>query len=286
MILFLFFVPVPNAFDYHNSFKLKKHLAKNKNDPKIYFLGGSAITFGVDSEVIFKNTRRNIVNLGIAGGYGLKYILDSNFDFFNSSDIVIFVPEYHHYFGDRFYGSSLSMNWSIYFNFENLKFLSYKQYKKLIEMTPDFLIAKFGLLINWMKDIETNNYSLSNFNNYGDYLIDGTRQRKNFDGQKIDLNLDKYVFEYLKNYAIKLNEMNVDIYIYFPPITKSLYINNTNLINNIYNEFINIDDLKTINEPTFFDDSHFYDSNYHMNINGKKKNTALMLEHMVTIFKD
>jgi hypothetical protein len=76
----------------------KHNLLKNSKSPKMIFIGGSNLSFGLDSKRIVDTYDMNVINMGIHAGFGLKYIANDIKPFISNGDIVIIVPEYDHFY--------------------------------------------------------------------------------------------------------------------------------------------------------------------------------------------
>ena len=96
VFLFITFaIPPRCAHDgYFAALKDKHRILKNTTSPKIVFIGGSNLAFGLDSSLIEKKLHMPVVNMGICAPFGLRYILEEVKDNVNPGDIIVIVPEY------------------------------------------------------------------------------------------------------------------------------------------------------------------------------------------------
>ncbi len=72
--------------------------------PRLILVGGSNLAFGIDSEKIQQETGLQVVNMGIAAGQGLGYILHTLKPHLRDGDIVILAAEYG-FFAGGWHGS-------------------------------------------------------------------------------------------------------------------------------------------------------------------------------------
>ena len=79
---------------YFASLKDKHRLLQTAASPKIVFIGGSNLAFGLDSHYLEAKFHRPIVNMGLCAPFGLRFILEEIKDDIHVSDTVVLVPEY------------------------------------------------------------------------------------------------------------------------------------------------------------------------------------------------
>ena len=101
----LFFVkdkPVPNAVFTQTIIepKLDSEVLKSEN-PKVLFVGGSNVLFGVDSKQFSESTGIPSINFGCAAGMGPELILDLISNHLSSEDLVVMNWEYEHFHFER-----------------------------------------------------------------------------------------------------------------------------------------------------------------------------------------
>ena len=102
LLIFLKDKPVPNAIFTQSIIDAKLDSAKFKYEsPKVLFVGGSNVLFGVDSKLFSESTGTPSLNLGWAAGIGPELILDLMKGHLSSGDLVIMNWEYEHFRFER-----------------------------------------------------------------------------------------------------------------------------------------------------------------------------------------
>jgi len=86
--------PRSGKLGYFAALKDKHHYLETVQSPKILFIGGSNLAFGLDSHLIETTFHKPVVNMGICAPFGLRYILEEVKDNINPGDTVVIVPEY------------------------------------------------------------------------------------------------------------------------------------------------------------------------------------------------
>lgn len=77
--------------------------------PRIIFVGGSNLAFGLDSQRIKDSLNINVINYGLHAGIGLKYMVDDISTYARKGDIIVFAPEYSHFYSGLAYGESITI---------------------------------------------------------------------------------------------------------------------------------------------------------------------------------
>lgn len=65
--------------------------------PKMVFIGGSGCSHGINTRTIETHFKMPVVNMGLHGGMGLAYQLESIDEYIKAGDYVFIVPEYNNF---------------------------------------------------------------------------------------------------------------------------------------------------------------------------------------------
>lgn len=79
--------------DYLASITSKHRRLDALGSPKLVVIGGSNVAFGIDSRTLQVNIGIPVVNMGLAAGVGLPFMLREVEDRISSRDIVLLAPE-------------------------------------------------------------------------------------------------------------------------------------------------------------------------------------------------
>lgn len=96
VVLFLFYSAyflTPSSFSdsYQKGFNYQYYALKHSDDkPKIMVLGGSYMTFATNTRLLSDMAKRPAYTLGIHGGMGMSYILETAMKFIKEGDIVVY----------------------------------------------------------------------------------------------------------------------------------------------------------------------------------------------------
>ena len=89
----------PDYEDYLAIIGTKVERLEKTPEPRIVFVGGSNLAFGVDSPRVEKELGYRVVNMGMGFNMGLRFMLDLVEPRIRKGDIVVLVPEYNLFFG-------------------------------------------------------------------------------------------------------------------------------------------------------------------------------------------
>jgi len=140
--------------------------------PKIVFVGGSNIAFGLNSKEIEDSIHLPVVNMGLHAGLGIYFMLNEIRNHVNKGDIVIFSPEYHQFFGDLVYGQKVLVALLFDINHKDISDITLRQYVYLFPEILKYATSKLFFLDIDMADDGGDEYGKvfkrNSFNKYGD----------------------------------------------------------------------------------------------------------------------
>ena len=87
-----------NLDGYLAAFLDKQHLLETTPSPKVILVGGSNVAFGFRSEMIEETLGMPVVNMGLQGALGIRFLLKSIAPFVAAGDIILIAPEYENFF--------------------------------------------------------------------------------------------------------------------------------------------------------------------------------------------
>lgn len=152
-------------------------LLENTASPRIIFVGGSNVAFGVDSAMVQATTGYHVVNMGLNGNLGLRYMLSVVQAYVQPGDLVVIMPEYQQFLNDNDNLGPIFVQMLIA-NPELVKYLSSpKEIVAIAQLFPYVYTQAFKSII---KDIQQRDcifcpndeqiYYRAAFNAYGDVI--------------------------------------------------------------------------------------------------------------------
>ena len=208
LIFILFIIPYNNQF--YSILEYKHKLLKNTSSPKIILVGGSSVFSGIDSELLSKKTRLNVVNMAFYFGLGLKFMINEIRDHINENDIIIILPEYAHYYMPEIYnGLPDSLEFLIhspndtfkplFMNKKHVYNVFIKDIQKTLKCIQNVISQKFKNIPYFIYNKKRK--KIYNINKYGDLKIDDNKKmKKAINNFYIDKNINMDVIIFINNF--------------------------------------------------------------------------------------
>lgn len=150
------------------TYKIQKDsLLKIVEQPRIIFVGGSNLVFGLDSKKVQKELQLNPVNAGLAINFGLIFMMDDILEYIKPGDCIVLAPEYQHYFGSNAYGGNDLLRLLMDTQKSGFTKLRKRHLPNLLKAIPAYFLGKFNP-DQYFYNAENDVYSKYIFNEFGD----------------------------------------------------------------------------------------------------------------------
>jgi hypothetical protein len=280
-----------NPDNYLLAYNKKCDLLQQKSSgSRIILVGGSNLAFGIDSKMIKDSLHIDVINCGLHGGIGLKYMIDDICLYAKENDIIVFAPEYNHFFGKGAYGEGSALSPIIYLsNGRTFGLLDKVQKYNVIQGLFSSIIGvkiKYSINVLLRRKDMPDAYSLSGFNEYGDYC-----KHWNFTGKKA-INLPSKLGQFNHLFGeyfvkkIKALKTQCRVVIIPPVIRESAYRVYENDAEKI-NIFLLENDIPFLVSPQthVVSDDYAYDTYYHVNRKGVDFYTTCIVKELKNVIK-
>lgn len=163
----------PDTYLYESKSKLDMlHTVKQ---PRVIFVGGSNLAFGLNSKGVSDSLRKNVINNGLHAGLGLKFIIDDIDEYLQRGDSVVICPEYSHFYGKAAYGEPSTSPILADYRHDMLAKCNIEQLQPIIKGLPKVFIDRITIMKKKLKKAILGDrpqtvyeYRKSGFNEYGD----------------------------------------------------------------------------------------------------------------------
>ena len=156
--------------------RIDKHeILKRTPSPKVVFVGGSNLAFGIDCSQIEDSIGINCVNMGLHAGQGLRFIMDDNDPYIkdmnkDDGNIIVLMPEFAHFFGNTSDGESATLGEVIVTDHHSIDLMDSEQKILAIRGVPKLLTGCIMENILLPSRGSGFTYSRKNFDEEGDEI--------------------------------------------------------------------------------------------------------------------
>jgi len=301
--------PHSGKLGYFGALKDKHSRLQNTRSPKIVFVGGSNLAFGLDSNLIEHKFHTPVVNMGLCASFGLRYLLEEVKDNINSGDTIVIVPEYGILQNTVDGSADLIHTLEVYppsaFFFLKAYTSSPQSFLKLLDLVRTIPAAKCDACYNifksmWQKGYYDSslieNWEISNqtgkiirfyFNNHGDYFGHFTEPNLPFNPSwGLIKSMDREAAELINDFHGFAKKKGAHVVLIPPPVpSQDLIFSRCSALSiaSWPNQSLTVPILA---KPTryAFDAALFYQPPYHLNIVGRGVRTALICEDLAHYF--
>lgn len=264
----------------------KDSLLKNVESPRIIFVGGSNLSFGLNSQMIKDSLGLNPINTGIHAAIGLVYMMDNTLQYIREGDIVILIPEYEQFYGNFAYGAEELLRVVFDENSSNIKLLHLRQVLKMTPYLPNYTMSKFRIK-EYHNITEVPHYSVSSFNKYGDVYTHWGLEKEMFEPAKpIIGKFNQSVIEEIKHFRSEIENKKAVLYISYPVFQYSSYINSAEQIKLIEDSYME-NRFPVIGNPGRYEfpDSLMFNTPAHLIKIGVDYRTELLIDDLKSTFR-
>lgn len=257
----------------------KDNLLKNTNNPRIIFVGGSNLSFGINSKVIKDSLNLNPINTAIHASIGLQYMMNNTLQHIKGNDIVVLAPEYSHFYGRGVYGGEELLRTVADIEVSQIFKLSKEQLKNISKYVFKYSFSKYRPT-EYFGYKESDVYSVNSFNQYGDVYTHWKMQQQKFPSAgRIKANYNSKTVKLIDNFKIELEKKGANLFITYPSYQASSYDKSIMQIKKVEMELIK-NNFKLLGTPERYrmPDKMMFNSKYHLLKIGVDYRTELLIE--------
>ena len=258
----------------------KDYLLKCTKKPRLIFVGGSNLSFGLNSKMIKDSLHINPINTAIHACIGVKFMFENTLSYVKKGDVIIFVPEYMHFFKSLNSGSEELMRSIFDVSISKFKLLDVHQKYNILPFIPRYVLTKFDFS-EYFNDEDFEFYSVNSFNKFGDtYTHWNLKDRQNeIHSEILAGKINNELFEFFKSINNRVLKKGATLYISFPAYQATSFEKSLKKISEIELK-LKKTKLNIIGNSFRYKmpDSLFFNSVYHLNKKGVEKRTKLLIE--------
>ncbi len=282
----LVFVP-PDHEDYLAVVAKKVELIESVQAPRIVFVGGSNLAFGLDSKKVEQEFGRRVVNMGMGFNMGLRFMLDLVEPRLGAGDLVVLVPEYNLFFGLLDGDERLIDVLELYPDgYEYIR--SKRQMLNLVENLPDHARSKLTRILQTMGRPAPDDcvYCPRAFNEYGDNVAHLDLPPKDVAKSEFLRNtargVDHEAIAVVNVFAKKAAKRGARVVMLFPCVPRPHFELRRAAIEDLDAALRRELEIPLLSTPEdyVYPIGNFYDWVYHLNREGRELRTAKVIEQI------
>jgi len=258
--------------------------AKNKKDsllqhvpsPRMIFVGGSNLSFGINSQMIKDSLGFNPINTGLHAKIGLIYMMQNTLPYIKSGDVVVVAPEYQQFYNTFAYGGEALLRTMGNSSWDEWKGLKKEQWVNILPFVNKYAFS----VVNPTEYISPNEGDVVLFNKYGDAYTHWGQDKTEFtpygstSGQ-----FNQSVIAEIVAYQKKLADEGAFLFITYPGLHKTSFENKKKAIKEI-EAALKENHFKILGNPERYKmpDSLMFNTPYHLSKKGMDYRTRFLIE--------
>jgi len=279
----------PNQYEntYLAELSDKYNYLIEEDNPKIVFVGGSSLPFGIRSDLIEQYTGYKVVNFGLYATLGTKFMMDLSKANINKGDVIILSPEVNEQTYSLYFNPTAILQACDGFSNKNLR-LSIKENISLFYNYFSYSFDKIKYINNKNAPDPVGIYRHDSFNKYGDIFVE---RAYNIMRNRVDTTnriiMDETIYDesfinYVNQYIRYVEKKGARIFFNYSPcnhLAVRTSSSNRAAFDSKLKSIINCDFLLGI-EDAMVDCDYFYDTNYHLNTSGAIYYTNIIINSL------
>ena len=262
----------------------KNHRLHSTPSPRIIFVGGSNLAFGVDSPLVEREMEMPVVNMGLHAALGLRYMLTHVQSGLGAGDLVVVIPEYEQFY-DYVDGKETLLDMLLVFP-EGVQYLSSPyQIGAIVAGMPislqNMVRAKLDRVVFGPRPLEDAIYYRGGFNVEGDVVSHLNEPSKDISslGFGISGSTSDESIRIMSEFNRLAELKGARVFYTFPAIPKSGYLKVQTKLSTLCHTFQMQNDLTFLGAPQDYilSDNSFYDTVYHLNRQGRQVRTTKLI---------
>ncbi len=257
----------------------KDELLRNTDGPRIIFVGGSNLSFGINSNLIKDSLKLNPINTAIHASIGLQHMMDNTLQYVRKNDIIILAPEYSQFYGRYVYGGEELLRSVADVEFLDMFKLSVEQFKNISEYIIKYSYSKLKSS-EYSGFKESDVYSVNSFNQYGDVDAHWNMEQRSFAPYgAINKDYNPNTIELINDFRVELNKKEANLLVTYPGYQASSFDRSINQIKRVEKELLN-NNFEILGTPKRYriPDSLMFNTPYHLLKKGVDYRTKLLIE--------
>jgi hypothetical protein len=259
--------------------------------PRILFVGGSGVAFGIDSPAVEAALGRRPLNLGLHAALGADFLLNEARSLWRRGDALVLCLEYEHFLEDQTSPVLLDL---LEIRPASVRYVSLSQGARLLDQGLVWLrtLARRSLR-RGPRPPDAPGYAREAFNEYGDVVAHHdaprlyvpeppSRRWSHFDMAPIERMARR-----AGRFARDAESAGVSVFWLYPPLAAPEFESRRPFIAAIAHTLARVPGLPRLNDPedVAFPVELFYDTPYHLTRAGKTRHTEALVRRLSPLLR-
>lgn len=294
LVLSLLFIPHARLGTptYLYSILDKHRLLRDSGSPRLLFVGGSNLSFGLDSERISRECGTTVVNMGIHGGLGLRYMLNDLRPFIRERDVVLIAPEYDQFVHESGQADGDQELVNVLFDIypDGRACVRPRQWMHLSRFLPTYAAKKLllsvkraGMLILGKRTrTDFGVYGRRAFNEHGDVVVHWRQPGEPFPTHVVKGTVDLDAVAFLNSFVDFLESKKARAFFLYPCFSSTSFGASQGFIQSLDRTLHDSLLFPILSTPDryVFSDNLFFNTSYHLNKAGVDLRTGRVIEDL------
>jgi hypothetical protein len=255
----------------------KENRLKNVKSPRIIIIGGSGSAYSINSEVIEDSLNLPVINMALAYGLGLDFMLNEVVNNINKNDKIVVVPEYYL----PLEGNNKLLSLVNDLNPDAKNYIELNAEDRLRLILVNFQRVGSSIFYN-IKNKKDSIATRNTFNANGDVIfhLEKPNTRPLKDQEKLTKKLYNKEINKLNWFAKTIESKGAKMYLSFAAYPITEYAKNKEAINFFESRIKTEVNCKILNKPedNLYDEAEFFDTVYHLNKTGRSKRANYLIK--------
>jgi hypothetical protein len=275
---------------------IAKHRALQKiASPKIVFVGGSNVVFGIDSERVQRELGKSVFDLGLNVYFGLPFHLEEVTPYIQAGDLIVISPEYHLFYKNalKLFETDYIVPSVIHATFPaSLRFFPIRQQINTLLLALNRLPSRVG---DRIRGIAPGPDFTPNYNAWGDYIghLNASAEAQKAAAEAVGQNAPQVMnwsqFEFDETSITRLDQFNIyvqsrgaRVVIVLPPIPDETYARDKAFYQAHYKRLERDLSIPILSPPEryVYPKQHMFDSDYHVDAFWRQERTTRIIQDL------
>ncbi len=267
-----------------------KHERLSKTQgPRLILVGGSNLAFGTDAPELERALGRRVVNMGLAAGLGIEFMLNEVRSELRRGDTVLLSLEY-----DRFSGgyNPLNLRQILEYRPVSVRYLEFHQWNRVLLRGGWTMVGGIGRrALGWQTPssgdaVESAAYTRSGFNRWGDLVVHHS-MAATFGGGAASAQRAQHpdwvptgrAQDALRSFGELCGRTGVAFFYSCPPQPLEILESNRATVEAILKALEQVPHLRILDRPEdqVYEDQEFFDTGYHLTEEGARLRTGKII---------